>query len=72
MAVETVLGNISNAAKGLVILFSSMAPFVENKGSILLAAALHLNGILLISQVRLDLFYRFRFCCIRGKGEKAA
>ena len=36
MAVETVLGNISNAAKGLVILFSSMAPFVENKGSIFL------------------------------------
>ena len=35
MAVQAMLGNVGSAAKGFVILLSSMAPFVENKGSIL-------------------------------------
>ena len=46
MAVQAMLGNVGNAAKGGVVLLSSMAPFVENKGSILLAAALHLKWYL--------------------------
>ena len=46
MAVQAMLGNVGSAAKGFVILLSSMAPFVENKGSILLGAALHLKWYL--------------------------
>lgn len=46
MAIQTALGNISSAAKGLVVLLSSMAPFIENKGSIFLAAALNLKWYL--------------------------
>lgn len=71
MAVETVLGNISNAAKGLVILFSSMAPFVENKGSILLAAALHLKWYLAYFASSIGSFLPIPFLLHSGdKGKK--
>lgn len=46
MPVQTALVGAGGAVKSIFVVLSSMAPFVENKGSILLAAALNVKWYL--------------------------
>ena len=46
MPIQNALASAGNAVKSVVVLLSSMTPLLENKGSILLAAALNLKWYL--------------------------
>ena len=65
MPVQTALVGAGGAVKSIFVVLSSMAPFVENKGSILLAAALNVKWYLAYIGTSIEMCIRDSNSCPR-------
>ena len=67
MSLEATVAGSSNLVQDIVVFFSSMLPFIENKGSILLAAALNMKWYISYAETTIGSFLPVPFLIMVGK-----